>query len=136
MPPPGASEKPIQRPSGDHWRPLTWSSRAVTWRGKPPSAATVQTWGTPVKVETKAMRDPSGEKLGEVQEPMRAMRVTAAVRSAAASESAESAEESAGAAGFAGIALPAGVAGVPADTAGRARRAESDSASAVRRRVS
>src|SRR5215207_10473870 len=129
MPPPGASEKPIQRPSGDHWRPPTWSSRAVTWRGKPPSAATVQTWGTPVRVETKAMRDPSGEKLGEVQEPMRAMRVTAAVRSAEASV----VPGVSGVLGLAGAVGFAGAAGIPEtpetpetpeDTAGRTKRAE------------
>src|ERR1044071_1976604 len=84
MPPPGASEKAREAPSGDHWTPVTWSSREVTWRGKPPSVAIVHTWGTPVRLATKARREPSGEKLGEVHEPMRAMRATAAASSSAA----------------------------------------------------
>src|SRR5262245_32364383 len=83
MPPPGASEKASQVPSGDHSTPPPWPSSAGTGHGQPPTTTTVQTAGTPERLETKASRWPSGEKLGEPQEPIRAIRATAVARSSA-----------------------------------------------------
>src|ERR1700730_18666392 len=78
MPPPGATEKASQRPSGDHRTWPTWSSSAVTGCGQPPSAATVHTCGSPERLETKAIWRPSGEKLGDPQKPTFAIRPTSA----------------------------------------------------------
>src|ERR1700675_4293280 len=70
MPPPGASEKASHDPPGDHETDPTGSSNAVTWSGHPPALDTVKICGTPVRFETKAMRFPSGEKLGPEQNPI------------------------------------------------------------------
>jgi hypothetical protein len=56
----------------------------VTIRGNPPAAGTVHTCGRPLRFETKAIAFPSGEKLGERQNPTRDMRETAVSRSSAA----------------------------------------------------
>src|SRR5262245_60907759 len=76
MPPPGATTIASDVPSGDHFTSLTGSSSAVTIMGHPPSTPTVHTCGTPLRLERKANRLPSGEKLGEKQEPMRAIEAT------------------------------------------------------------
>ena len=54
----------------------TGSSEAVTNSGHPPPVGTVQTWGIPVMFETKAIRFPSGEKLGEFAEAILDIRET------------------------------------------------------------
>src|SRR5512135_1935564 len=84
IPPPGAREKAIHVPSGDHSTLPTGSSKEVTSRGKPPAAGTVHTCGTPPRLETKATVLPSGEKLGDREKPTRDMRETAVSRSSAA----------------------------------------------------
>ena len=66
MPPPGAKVNASHVPSGDHSKPLTGSSNAVTSSGQPPAADTVQI------VECRSFGGesdvlPSGEKLGEEQ---------------------------------------------------------------------
>src|SRR5262245_36894553 len=81
MPPPGATLKASQAPSGDHWTPPTASSSAVTSSGQPPSALTVQICGTPFMLETNAIRLPSGEKLGAEQLEILAMSATVRSRS-------------------------------------------------------
>jgi hypothetical protein len=88
MPPPGARVNAIHVPSGDHSAPPTGSSKEVTIRGKPPAAGTVHTCGRPLRLETKASVLPSGEKLGERENPTRDMRETAVSRSSAARGSA------------------------------------------------
>src|SRR5438876_10130511 len=84
MPPPGASEKASQDPSGDQETDPTGSSNAVTCSGHPPSVATVKICGIPVMFETKAMRFPSGEKLGFEQNPNLTIAATDRSRSWAA----------------------------------------------------
>src|SRR5271165_1472400 len=81
MPPPGATESASQSPVGDHSTLPTGSLRAVTRFGQPPLEAAVQICGVPVMSQTKANVLPSGEKVGEKQRPIRAIRVTAAVNS-------------------------------------------------------
>src|SRR5260370_13675320 len=81
MPPPGATVKARKRPSGYQSTRPTGSSRLVIRSGLTPSAATFQTCGTPLWFETKARLKGSGEKLGDQQAPMRAIRVTSASRS-------------------------------------------------------
>src|ERR1700720_452538 len=81
MPPPGASEKASHDPSGDQETDPTGSSNAVTWSGHPPALDTVKICGTPVRLETKAMRFPSGEKLGPAQNPILTIAVTERSRS-------------------------------------------------------
>jgi hypothetical protein len=53
----------------------------VTIRGKPPSTGTTHTCGIPLRFEIKLIHLPSGEKLGLVADPTRAMRATVVVRS-------------------------------------------------------
>src|SRR5437588_1505730 len=80
MPPPGARVKASQRPSGDHSTSDTWSSRRLTCWGRTPSVATIQTCGTPLWLDTKARRRPSGEKLGDQQPPIAVSLATSASR--------------------------------------------------------
>jgi hypothetical protein len=61
-----------------HKRP--WSSAAVAISGQPPSVATVQTCGTPLRSDTKAKCPPSGAKLGEEQERILAIRAIGGTR--------------------------------------------------------
>jgi len=56
----------------------------VTRFGQPPLEEAVQICGIPVRSQTKANVLPFGEKVGEEQWPMRAIRVTAAVNSSLA----------------------------------------------------
>src|SRR5579859_6924164 len=51
-------------------------------RGYPPSAGTTHTCGVPLRFEMKLTHLPSGEKLGLLALPTRAMRATAAATSA------------------------------------------------------
>src|ERR1700693_3568565 len=81
MPPPGATEIASQSLVGDHSTDVTGSSSVVTRLGRPPSVGAVQTCGTPLRSQTKTRVLLSGEKLGEAQWPMRAIRVTAVVNS-------------------------------------------------------
>src|SRR6266542_1201262 len=81
MPPPGASEKASHDPSGDQETDPTGSSNAVTCSGHPPALPTVKICGMPVRFETKAMRFPSGEKLGPEQKPILTMAATERSRS-------------------------------------------------------
>src|SRR6267142_1322162 len=76
--------KASHSPLGDQPTLPTGSSSAVTSFGKPPLTEMVQTSGTPVIFETNASCLPSGEKLGDEQEPMRAIRVTERSSSSAA----------------------------------------------------
>src|SRR6056297_573339 len=82
MPAPGAREKASRSAVGDHSIDEIWSSSAVTCRGQPPSAETVQTWGSPEREVTKASRSPSGENDGDPAEPTRAIASTVLLRSA------------------------------------------------------
>src|SRR6266481_1510584 len=50
-------------------------------RGYPPSAGTIHTCGAPLMLEMKLTHFPSGEKLGELALPTRAIRATAAATS-------------------------------------------------------
>src|ERR687886_840386 len=96
MPPPGASAKASQAPSGDQATAETWSSRAVTRSGQPPAVLTVHTWGRPLRSVMKARRVASGEKVGDQQAPMRAMRATRVARSSGGGAPAWSAGGTAG----------------------------------------
>src|SRR3954470_19303707 len=73
MPPPGATSRASLDPSGDQATLVTGSSRDVTICGQPPVTGTIQTCGTPLRLETKAISWPSGEKLGELHDPTRAI---------------------------------------------------------------
>src|SRR6476646_1466541 len=92
MPPPGAKVKASFEPSGDQATEPTGSSRAVTASGQPASAATVQTWGTPLRSETNARRRPSGEKLGDEHDPTLAIRATIAPASSASAPAGDDAK--------------------------------------------
>src|SRR6266498_4547044 len=54
--------KAICRLSGDHSNAITPPDALVTLSGLPPGLSTVQTCGAPSRVETKAMRLPSGDQ--------------------------------------------------------------------------
>src|SRR5437763_3217413 len=84
MPPPGASEKASVSEVGDHTAPPIGSTPLVTCVGHPPCDETIQTCGVPLRSLIKAMRLPSGEKLGELERPTRAIRSTASVSGSAA----------------------------------------------------
>src|SRR5262249_42465437 len=77
-----AIEKARRSVFGDQSKPLIASSKAVTCRGKPPSTGIVQICGEPLRLDTNAIRLPSGEKRGELAKPILAMAPTAAVSSA------------------------------------------------------
>src|SRR5512134_1588966 len=82
MPPPGANEYASHSLVGDQTTPPTGSVSAVTAVGHPPSAGTIQIWGIPVRSATNAIRDPSGENVGELARPTFAIRATVAASSA------------------------------------------------------
>jgi hypothetical protein len=56
----------------------------VTIVGHPPAEEAIHTCGDPLRFERKATRLPSGEKLGEDEEPTLAMRATLVSRSSPA----------------------------------------------------
>ena len=91
IPPPGARVKAIHFPSGDHSAPPTGSSNEVTISGHPPVEGIFQTCGSALRLETNARVFPSGEKLGERDDPTRAMRATASPASSAVARQAANA---------------------------------------------
>src|SRR6202171_1504242 len=70
IPPPGATVKASHAPSGDHSTKPTGSSNAVRSSVYPPAASTVQSCGSPPRLDTTARRRPSGEKEGELALPI------------------------------------------------------------------